>query len=105
MTNLNERYEIHLDISQTKELQLLKEFFFKLIIFRKCDVNNTARYFGSNVDIIIEVPNDFIDYIESIEILSKLKVKNIDKTTKFNLTPELINVAKILSLNNKFKRS
>ena len=98
MTNLNERYEIHLDISQTKELQLLKEFFFKLIIFRKCDVNNTARYFGSNVDIIIEVPNDFIDYIESIEILSKLKVKNIDKTTKFNLTPELINVAKILSL-------
>ena len=98
MTNLNEKFVIHFDISQTKELQLLKEFFFKLIILRKCDMNESARFFGSNVDIIIEVPNDFMDYINNVEILSKLKIQNIEETTKLNLTPELINVAKILSL-------
>ena len=98
MTNLNEKFAIHIDISQTKEIQILKEFFFKLIIFRKCDMKETARNFGSNVKIIIELPNDFIDYKKNIEILSKLKKENIEQVSTLKLTPELINVAKILSL-------
>ena len=98
MTNLNERFSIHFDISQTKEIKLLNEFFFKLIIFRKCDLNETAKYFGSNVDIIIEIPNDFSDYVNNIEILTKIKIENITRLSTINQSQELLNVAKILYL-------
>ena len=98
MTNSNEKFAIHFDLSLTKEIELLKEFFFNLIIFRKFDVNESARYFGSNVDIIIEIPNEFSDYTRDIEILSKLKCENINNTSTINSSTELINVAKILFL-------
>ena len=98
MTNLNERFSIHFDISQTKEIKLLNEFFFKLIIFRKCDLNETAKYFGSNVDIIIEIPNDFSDYVNNIEILTKIKIENITRLSTINQSQELINVAKVLTM-------
>ena len=98
MTNLNEKFAIHFDLSLTKEIELLKEFFFKLIIFRKFDVNESARYFGTNVDIIIEIPNEFSDYTKDIEILSKLKCENINNISNINYSTDLNNVAKILFL-------
>ena len=98
MTNLKEIYAFHIDLSQTKEIELLNEFFFKLIILRKCDINEAAIYFGSNINITIEVPNDFSDYIKDIEILSKLKTDNLTSISNINPSNELLNVAKILNM-------
>ena len=98
MTNLNEKFVIHLDISQTNEIELLNEFFFKLIIFRKCELNESAKYFGNNITIIIEIPNDFIDYITEIKILSKLKTENLEAISNIDSSNELLTVTKILNM-------
>ena len=97
MTNLKEKFEIHFDLSQTKEIELLNEFFFKLIILRKCDLNESAKYFGENVDIMIEIPNDFSLYLKDIEILSKLNIKKIESLSNINSSTELLTVVKVLN--------
>ena len=48
MSDPNKKYSIHLDITQTKEFEFLNEFFFKLMIFRKYDIN-TIKYFGKKL--------------------------------------------------------
>ena len=98
MSDNKKNFTIHFDITQTKEIELLNEFFFKLIVLRKWDLNENVKYFGKNVEIIIEVPNDYKDYLKEIQILSKLKIKNIEKINKINLSPELTLVAKILTM-------
>jgi len=98
MTNLNEKFAIHFDLSQTKEIDLLNEFFFKLIILRKCDLNESGKFFDSNVDIIIEVPNDYSDYINDIEILSKLKTEKLESISNIKSSSELLNVVKVMNL-------
>ena len=99
MSDINQKYCIHFDITQTNEIELLNEFFFKLLVLRKCDLNENAKYFGKNVEIIIEVPNDFRDYRDEIGILLKLKkTNNLDKIGKVNITPELKIVANTLTM-------
>ena len=98
MSDINQKYSIHFDITQTKEIGILNEFFFKLIVLRKCDLNDNAKYFGKNVEIIIEVPNDFKDFTKEIKILSKLQEIKINKIDEIKTSPELINVAKVLTM-------
>ena len=98
MTNQNEKFVIHLDITQTNEIELLNEFFFKLIILRKCEINETAKYFDKNTTVIVEIPNDFINYMEEIKILSKLKKENIENLSCIESSNEIMNVAKILNM-------
>ena len=101
MTDINTKFCIHFDITQTNEIELLNEFFFKLLILRKFDLNENVKYFGKNVEIIIEVPNDFTDYLNEIEILSKIReenIENIGKIKKINDSPELSRVTKILTM-------
>ena len=102
MNDLSKKYVIHFDITQTKEIEFLNEFFFKLIIFRKFDIN-TVKHFGNNVEIIIEIPNDFIDYIKEIKIFDKLEKETIPNISQINRSDELIFVAKILTLYENSK--
>ena len=97
--DIKKKYLLHLDLSQSKEIELLNEFFFKLLILRKCELKEDAKYFGENVEIIIEIPNDFSDYFKDIKILSKLEVKTIDKLGEINNSNELQKVAEILEMN------
>ena len=85
----NQNYIFHLILGQTQELEILKEFLFKLIIFRKCDFNNNVKYFGLNVDINIEIPNDFINYLEIMKFLLLYKNSNILQLEKIKLSSEV----------------
>ena len=102
MSDITNKYVIHFDITQTKEIEFLNEFFFKLIILRKYDIFST-KHLGKNVEIIIEIPNDFINYIKEIKIFKYLKHETLSKITKINQSEDLLFVAKILTLyeNNK----
>ena len=97
MSNISKRYAIHIDINQTKEIEFLNEFFFKLIIFRKYDIN-TFKQFGKNVEIIIEIPNDFTDYIKEIKLFNYLNKKTLAKISELNPSDDLSFVYKILTL-------
>ena len=98
MSDINKEFIIHFDITQTKNIQLLNEFFFKLLVLRKCDINENAKYFGRNVEIMIEIPNDFTDYVEEIPLLSKFKIENINNIKIINLSPELTIVSNMLTM-------
>jgi hypothetical protein len=99
ISDINQKYLIHFDLNQNKEIELLNEFFFKLLILRKCDLNEDAKYFGKNVEIVIEMPNDFYNYLQDIKILSKLKVETIDEIGKINPSKELETISHILKMN------
>jgi len=98
MSDIKQNYSIHLDISQTEEIQLLNEFFFKLLILRKCDLNENAKYFGVNVEIIIEIPNDFKNYSKEFNLLSHISGKTLQNIGKINLSPKLKVVEGIITM-------
>ena len=97
MSNLGKEFTIHLDLTQTKDFNLLNEFFFKLLILRQFDLYENVKYLGKNVKIIIELLNDFKNYRNEIKILSFLFNYKIFELTNFNPSPELTTVATFLS--------
>ena len=106
MSDMKKNFAIHFDITQCKEIEFLNEFFFKLIILRKYDIY-TIKHFGKNVEIIIEIPNDFTNFINEIKILKNLRPETLSKITKINQSDDLLFVAKILTLyenNNILKK-
>ena len=82
----NINYIFYIVLGQTKDIEILKEFIFKLLVFRRCDYNNNVKYFSSNVHIKIEIPNDFINYFKYIKFLLLYKITNI--------IPQNINLSK-----------
>ena len=98
MSDIKQKYSIHLDISQTEEVQLLNEFLFKLLILRKCDLYENAKYFGSNVEIIIEIPNDFKDYAKELNLLKYISKKTIRNIEQINLSHKLKIVEGIIAM-------
>ena len=97
MSNISKNYVIHFDITQTKEIEFLNEFFFKLIILRKYDINS-IKYFGKNIELIIEIPNDFTDYIKEIKIFNRLNKTTLSDIPELNYSDDLLFVSKILTL-------
>ena len=98
MTDINTSFTIHFDISQTEDFLLLNEFFFKLLILRKCELNENAIYFDKNIEIIIEIPNDFKNYMTEIKVLEKLKPTTIEDIIQINQSEELTLVASIITM-------
>ena len=78
-------YLFYITLGQTKDIEILKEFIFKLLVFRRCDYNNNVKYFNSNVNIKIEIPNDFMNYFTYIKFLLLYKITNISVFQNINL--------------------
>ena len=101
MSDLKTKYLIHFDISQTKEVILLNELIFKLLILRKFDEYEDAKYLGENVEILFEVPNDYLNYRKEIKILDYLEKYKISEVDGIKYSKELITVASIISMTEK----
>ena len=97
MSDTSKKYAIHFEIAQIKDFLFLNEFFFKLIVLRKYDINS-LKHFGDNVEIIIEIPNDFINYKKEIKILEILNKKTLNQISKLVQSNDLLFVAKILKI-------
>ena len=89
MSDTSKKYAIHFEIAQTKDFLFLNEFFFKLIVLRKYDINS-LKHFGDNVEIIIEIPNDFINYKKEIKILEILNKKTLNQISKLDQSNDLL---------------
>ena len=76
---------IHLDLSETDNDDLMNELLFKLLILRFIDSNEKLFYLGNDVNIIIEIPNGFIDFKEKYKLLSLFKNIHIDKLCPLRL--------------------
>ena len=113
MNNIKNVY-LHLDLSDTDNNDLMSEVLFELIILRYLISNNKIFYLGYDMNIIIEIPQGFVDYLEKYRILTLFKRVFIEKLNPLRLennvqyirdSPISI-VAEVLSLyeNNKIDK-
>ena len=109
-TEKNEDYEkvsIHLDIKESKEISLLNEFLFSFLITKFYINNGNIIYIPNDIQIYIEIPNCFENYLSKFGILKIFNCQNIslDMIPKLDLPNDLINIfsESLLEMNSKEK--
>ena len=73
---------IHLDLYDTDQTSLMTEFLFSILITKLYGHNENIFYLSKDVEIKIEIPNGFINYIQKFPLLTlfpkrKLLIKNL----------------------------
>ena len=83
---------IHLDLTETKEISILNEFFFSFLITKFYSNNENIIYIPKDIHIYIEIPNCFEDYLSKFSILGIFKKENItfENMSPFNYPEEII---------------
>ena len=76
---------LHLDLSDTDDDDLMIEILFELIILRYLTSNNKLFYLGYDINIIIEIPQGFVDYLEKYKLLNLFKKNFIEKLSPLRL--------------------
>ena len=61
---------IHLDINDSDQIELMTEFLFAILITKIYGHGENMFYFPKEIEIIIEIPNGFIDITKKFPILS-----------------------------------
>ena len=79
--------EIHLDLYDTDQIQLMMEFLFSLLITKLFKYNEHIFYLSKTIKIKIEIPNSFIDFFSKFPILTLFLSKEL---TKDKLDPLII---------------
>ena len=80
VNNKNYNYEdiaIHLDLYENKEKSVLNEFLFSFLITKFYSNNENIIYIPKNIEIYVEIPNCFFDFIKDYDILRSFEIKNI----------------------------
>ena len=67
---------IHLDLFESKEHSVLNEFLFSFLITKFYSNNENIIYIPINIEIYIEIPNCFNDFISNYKILQFFKGKD-----------------------------
>ena len=100
-------YILHIDFGQTNEVELVKDFLFKLLILHKCELNERVIYLKSNVKIYIELANNFCAYINTYKILFFFKEISIENKYQLFLNSEVKLVSSIIKNyeNNEILKS
>ena len=102
---------LHLDLSDTDNNDLMSEVLFELIILRYLISNNKIFYLGYDMNIIIEIPQGFVDYLEKYRILTlfkrvfieKLNPLRLEEGVKYIKDSPISIVAEVLSLYEQNK--
>ena len=64
---------IHLDLYDSKQIDLMKEFLYNFLITKLYGQNETLFYLSKDIEIKIEIPNGFVDFFLKFPILSMFK--------------------------------
>ena len=89
-------YVLHIDLGQTNDIELVKDFLFKLLILNKCEINENVIYFKSNFEIYIELSNNFNDYLTTYKVLNFFEEIKIPNKFQIYFTKEIKLVSSIL---------
>ena len=83
---------IHLDLYDTKQTDLMKNFLFSFLVTKLYGQNENIFYLSKNVEIKIEIPNGFINFFYKFPILDMFENKyemKIDKLEELIVPPEI----------------
>ena len=88
----NKDIAIHLDLTETKEISIINEFFFSFLITKFYTNNENIIYIPKDIYIYIEIPNCFKDYLSNFNILKIFQNDpiTIEKMPSFNYPKEII---------------
>ncbi len=64
---------LNINLGGTNDIEIVKDFLFKLLILNKYDLNENVIYFKQNVKIYIELSNNFNNYLDTYKILNYFK--------------------------------
>ena len=85
-SNINNNCLFHLQLENTNQVDLMKEFLLSLLILWYFGKNDEIFYLPEDVEVKIELPNDSINFFCKFEVLSlfskvKLSIDNINSMT------------------------
>ena len=81
---------IHLDLTESKETSIINEFFFSFLITRFYTNNENIIYIPKDINIYIEIPNCFDDFLSKYSILTIFKRQNITLDDKPKSDNEIV---------------
>ena len=89
---------IHLDLTETKVISIMNEFFFSLLITKFYSNNENILFIPKDISIYIEIPNSFDDYLSNFCALNIFNKENITlkNLPEFNYSQEIISTFKRL---------
>ena len=89
---------IHLDLTETKVISIMNEFFFSLLITKFYSNNENVLFIPKDILIYIEIPNSFEDYLSNFCVLNIFKKENItlNNLPDFNYSTGIISIFKRL---------
>jgi len=77
-----EKGTLHLDLYDTEQTDLMMEFLFSILITKIYGQNEDVFYLPSDIPIMVEIPNGFVNYMKKFPILDifdvdVLKIENL----------------------------
>ena len=99
---------IHLDLYETKDISILNEFLFSFCFTKFYSNDKNVLYILVNINIYIEIPNCFNNFIENYPILNyfEINIINFNNKEKIRLNNEEIKLFKLMmaSIEKEGKR-
>ena len=97
---------IHLDLTESEETSLINEFLFAFLITKFYTDKETIIYIPKDIEIYIEAPNCFKNYLSQFGILNIFpkKILTLADKPKLDLPKEIINIfERMVGLNSNEK--
>ena len=85
---------VHLDLTESKEKSILNEFLFSFLITKFYTNNESIIYIPKDINIFIEIPNCFEDYLSNFSLLNIFNKDNITQKNMpdFNYSNDIIDI-------------
>ena len=87
---------LNIDLGGTNDIEIVKDFLFKLLILNKYNLNENVIYFKQNVKIYIELSNNFNNYLDTYKILNYFKLIKTNYNFQISLNKDVKIVSPIL---------
>ena len=75
MKIINYYFGVHLDLSETEQVELFQDFLFSFLIQKRYKQNENIFCYEGNIRIKIEIPKGFYDFSEKLKILKLFSKK------------------------------
>ena len=106
--DIKKNYILHVDFTQTDNIEVIKDFLFKLLILKKIEIEENVIYINKNIAIYIELANDFFSYPNKYKIFSIFTNPQIIRSIngiKYNRIKDEENLKKVSVILNSFENN
>lgn len=104
INSINPNVVFHLDLVQTKKLDMLKDFLFSFLVLRFISQQGKLFYFNEKMEIKIEIPYGFVDFLEQYNILKLFKINKLlkSKMPPLDIPNNILSDIQIVCINLDF---